>query len=263
MPRSREVVRQWQVLSCLAVSKLGLTVEAMAAEQAVTTRTIRRDLAALGRAGFPLFQEASEPPLRWKIDSRALSGLDAGFTLIELCALHFSRATLECLAGAPFHEELTQAFSRFERALPPPMRQFLDRLPAIVGVKQMSGRKGDLRRYRERIAQLLEASSAASRFRGGTDDLGSDLTARPAVRRVPAACADGRSHRVGPIPAGAPRSVTRAGHRTRGGGSGVEEMGIPGPVAVAGGSGRPGCGRRAAHSRRRVVALAAERPSPP
>jgi predicted DNA-binding transcriptional regulator YafY len=158
MPRSNEVTRQWQVLRALAASRLGLTVEGLATDQAVTPRTIRRDLAALERAGFPLLQETEANPYRWRLDPAALGGLDAGFSLIELCALYFSRATLECLAGAPFHDELSRAFSRFERGLTPGMRQFLDRLPVVVGAKQTPGGKRSLRTQRDRVTQLLEAS---------------------------------------------------------------------------------------------------------
>ena len=76
MPRSQEVVRQWQVLRALAASRIGLTVDALAAEQRVTSRTIRRDLAALERAGFPLYQELETVPVRWRTDARALARVE-------------------------------------------------------------------------------------------------------------------------------------------------------------------------------------------
>lgn len=158
MPRNREAIRQWQILRALAAARLGLSVDAIARAQGVTPRTIRRDLTALEAAGFPLYQEKREPGVFWKIEPRALQGLDAGFTLIELSALYLSRATLECVAGAPFHDELARAFARFEQALTPPMRQFLDRLPGIVGAKEAPGGKRGRARHRERVAQLLEAS---------------------------------------------------------------------------------------------------------
>lgn len=158
MARSQEAIRQWQMLRALAASRLGLTVESLATEQRVTTRTIRRDLAALQEAGFPLYQEKRDTHTSWKIDARTLQGLDSGFTLIELCALYFSRATLECVASAPFHEELSRAFGRFEETLTPAMRQFLDRLPAVVGAKPAAGGKRGTRAHRDRVAQLLDAS---------------------------------------------------------------------------------------------------------
>src|SRR5438552_424716 len=141
MPRNQETIRQWQVLRALAGARLGIAVETLATEQGVTPRTIRRDLRALQEAGFPLYQEHRDPGLVWKIEPHALRGLDSSFTLIELCALYFSRATLEALAGAPFHNELSGAFARFQQALSPAMRCFLDRLPGVVGAKPAPGRK--------------------------------------------------------------------------------------------------------------------------
>jgi predicted DNA-binding transcriptional regulator YafY len=158
MPRSHEVVRQWQILRSLATSRLGLAAQDLAAEHGVTGRTIRRDLSALGRAGFPLYQEQGSRRLLWKLDACALRGLDSGFSLMELCALYFSRATLECLSWAPFHDELARAFDRFERSLTPAMRAFLDRIPGVVGAKQPPGGKRVSPAHRERVAQILQAT---------------------------------------------------------------------------------------------------------
>ncbi len=158
MPRSNEVVRQWQILRTLATSRLGVAVPDLAAEHGVTTRTIRRDLSALGRAGFPLYQEQGPERLLWKLDASVLKGLDTGHSLMEICALYFSRATLECLSWSPFHEELSRAFERLERTLTPPMRAFLDRIPGIVGAKPAPGGKRVPPEHRERVAQLLHAT---------------------------------------------------------------------------------------------------------
>jgi len=158
MARNQEVVRQWQTLRTIASSRLGCTIETLAAESHVTTRTVRRDLTALEEAGFPLFQEKRDGRTWWKLNPQALKGLDMGFTLVELCALSFSRVTLEFLAGAPFRDDLQRAFSRFESAITPKMRAFLDRLPFVLAAKRApGGRKAD-RRHRDRVAQLLDAS---------------------------------------------------------------------------------------------------------
>ena len=60
MPRNQEVIRQWKVLHALESSRHGVTIAALADELDVTTRTIRRDLAALQEAGFPLFDERDD-----------------------------------------------------------------------------------------------------------------------------------------------------------------------------------------------------------
>jgi len=46
VPRNQEVIRQWKVLHALESSRHGVTIDALAQDLDVTTRTIRRDLAA-------------------------------------------------------------------------------------------------------------------------------------------------------------------------------------------------------------------------
>ena len=58
MPRNQEVIRQWKVLHALESSRHGATIDALADDLDVTTRTIRRDLAALQEAGFPALRRA-------------------------------------------------------------------------------------------------------------------------------------------------------------------------------------------------------------
>src|SRR4030095_4682455 len=130
MPRNQEVIRQWKVLHALESSRHGATIPALADDLDVTTRTIRRDLAALQEAGFPLFDQHDEDGKgRWLLDGQILKGLETGFTLNELCALYLSRNLLEAVAAAPFQRDLGVAFTRLEKLLSPPMRQFLSRLP--------------------------------------------------------------------------------------------------------------------------------------
>jgi predicted DNA-binding transcriptional regulator YafY len=136
VPRNQEVIRQWKVLHALESSRHGASIDGLADELAVTTRTIRRDLAALQEAGFPLYDERDDDGrVRWRLDGAVLKGLEAGFTLAELCALYLSRNLLEAVAGTPFQRDLTNAFARLEKMLSPRMRQFLDRLPSVLVAK--------------------------------------------------------------------------------------------------------------------------------
>jgi predicted DNA-binding transcriptional regulator YafY len=136
VPRNQEVIRQWKVLHALESSRHGVTIDALADGVDVTTRTIRRDLAALQEAGFPLYDERDEDGrARWRLDGHVLKGLETGFTLAELCALYLSRNMLEAVAGTPFQRDLTLAFARLEKMLSPRMRQFLDRLPHVLAAK--------------------------------------------------------------------------------------------------------------------------------
>jgi predicted DNA-binding transcriptional regulator YafY len=158
VPRNQEVIRQWKVLHALESSRHGATIDALADDLDVTTRTIRRDLAALQEAGFPLYDERDDDGrARWRLDGQVLKGLETGFTLAELCALYLSRNMLEAVGGTPFQRDLTLAFARLEKMLSPRMRQFLDRLPQILAAKPgpracAAGSSPDI------VGRLLEAT---------------------------------------------------------------------------------------------------------
>ncbi len=158
MPRNQEVIRQWKVLHALESSRHGVTIDALSDDLDVTTRTIRRDLAALQEAGFPLYDDKDdEGRARWRLDGQVLKGLETGFTLAELCALYLSRNMLEAVGGTPFQRDLTLAFARLEKMLSPRMRRFLDRLPQILAAKpgpraRAGGSSPDL------VGRLLEAT---------------------------------------------------------------------------------------------------------
>jgi predicted DNA-binding transcriptional regulator YafY len=158
VPRNQEVIRQWRVLHALESSRHGATIDALAGELEVTTRTIRRDLAALQEAGFALYDERDDNGrVRWRIDGHVLKGLETGFTLAELCALYLSRHLLESVAGSPFQRDLTNAFGRLEKLLSPRMRQFLDRLPSVLAAKPGPRARGGTSSA-DIVARLLEAT---------------------------------------------------------------------------------------------------------
>lgn len=158
MPRNQEVIRQWKVLHALESSRHGATINALADDLDVTTRTIRRDLAALQEAGFPLYDEHDDDGrARWRLDGQVLKGIETGFTLAEMCALYLSRNMLEAVAGTPFQRDLRLAFGRLEKMLSPRMRQFLDRLPAVLVAKAGPRARGAASSA-DIVARLLEAT---------------------------------------------------------------------------------------------------------
>jgi proteasome accessory factor B len=158
VPRNQEVIRQWRLLHALESSRHGATIDALASGLDVTTRTIRRDLAALQEAGFALYDERDDNGrVRWRIDGQAFHGLESGFTLPELCALYLSRNLLEAVAGTPFQRDLTNAFARLEKMLSPRMRQFLDRLPSVLAAKPGPRARG-ASTSADVVGRLLEAT---------------------------------------------------------------------------------------------------------
>jgi len=158
VPRNQEVIRQWKVLHALESSRHGVSIDALADDLDVTTRTIRRDLAALQEAGFPLYDERDEDGrAHWRLDGQVLKGLETGFTLAELCALYLSRNMLEAVAGTPFQRDLTLAFTRLEKMLSPRMRQFLDRLPQVLVAKPGPRARGTAASP-DIVGRLLEAT---------------------------------------------------------------------------------------------------------
>jgi predicted DNA-binding transcriptional regulator YafY len=158
VPRNQEVIRQWRLLHALESSRHGATIDGLASDLEVTTRTIRRDLAALQEAGFALYDERDDNGrVRWRIDGQALHGLESGFTLPEVCALYLSRNLLEAVAGTPFQRDLTNAFSRLEKMLSPRMRHFLDRLPSVLAAKPGPRARGAAASP-DIVGRLLEAT---------------------------------------------------------------------------------------------------------
>jgi predicted DNA-binding transcriptional regulator YafY len=162
VPRNAEVIRQWTILREIERARAsGVTIDDLANECGVTTRTIRRDLQALEEAGFPIYDDRSrdDGKTRWTISGQAFKGLAAGLTLSELCALYFSRTLLEALSGTPFRDDLEHAFDKLGATLTPHMQRFLDQLPRVIASKpDPMRRRLDDERMRPIVARALEAT---------------------------------------------------------------------------------------------------------
>ena len=133
MARSTEVIRQWEILRAIDGARHGIGIPKLAAEFGVHQRTIRRDLEALCRAGFPLFDDKVNGTSRWRLTDKPFKDLERlGMGLTELCALYISHAMLGTLGGTPLLNDAERAFLKIEKALPPECRRFVDRLPGVV-----------------------------------------------------------------------------------------------------------------------------------
>src|SRR5262245_38356270 len=136
MARNSELVRQWEILRDIDGARTGIGIAKLAALRKVHQRTIRRDLDALGRAGFPLFDDKVNGTSMWKLRARPFRGLDQlGLSVMELAALYFGRNLIAAGGATPFADEMDRAFDKMQAAIPHGVRRFLDRLPVMIKSK--------------------------------------------------------------------------------------------------------------------------------
>jgi predicted DNA-binding transcriptional regulator YafY len=89
----------------------------------VCDRTIRRDLAALESAGFPLYTHRVGNRNCWRLSSKPFKALsETAFTLSELCAFYINRVRLAAVAGSPIDGDLRSAIDKVSKALGPHMK---------------------------------------------------------------------------------------------------------------------------------------------
>ena len=102
MPRGNQLARQWQLLQ-LIDQPAGIAVDDAARKLDCTVRTIWRDLSALQKAGFPLYDDKGADGRRslWKLEEQFTLGLPVKLSLAETAALVMSRDLLRPAYRAP------------------------------------------------------------------------------------------------------------------------------------------------------------------
>ncbi len=148
MPDEAPLVRQWILLRTLCASHQGVGVAETARELGVSEKTIRRDLEAFHRAGFPLTESVEEHGRKkWRID---IGGNHPGlaFAFDEAIALYLARHLMEPLAGTPFWEAAQRAFHKIRAALGPGALKYIERFggmfhQTVVGASDYS-KKADI-----------------------------------------------------------------------------------------------------------------------
>jgi predicted DNA-binding transcriptional regulator YafY len=184
MARNSELVRQWEILREIDGARNGVSIPKLAALRGVHQRTIRRDLEALGRAGFPLWDDKTNGTSMWKLRAKPFARLEeTGLGIMELCALYFSRALVTSLAGDPLHDDLDRAFGKLERALPHGCRTFLDRLPTLMAAKTGGRKTRDERKLQDVVSRGIDASlrhrRIAMRYASASSRRTRDYTVEP------------------------------------------------------------------------------------
>jgi predicted DNA-binding transcriptional regulator YafY len=138
MARNDQVIRQWHLMRRLEGSA-ALTLQELAAglpdDLPRHLRTLRRDLAAMERVGFPLMTDHVNGQTRWKLMDgfRKLPAL--GLSPSELMALVFSRDMLRPLQGTHIHSALDSALTKASAALPPSGLDFVRQMREFLSVR--------------------------------------------------------------------------------------------------------------------------------
>jgi predicted DNA-binding transcriptional regulator YafY len=154
MGRNAQLIRQWAMLKQIETNRW-TTISDMAGHHVVSTKTIRRDLAALMEAGFPLYDERYDGKVYWRL-SEEYKGLPlATLSLSETAALYFSKKLVINLAAPPFSDDIASAFKKIEQALPERNVKFLDSLDSMISVRADAPK--DLDHHKKTISVLMEA----------------------------------------------------------------------------------------------------------
>src|SRR5499433_3190249 len=154
MGRNAQLIRQWAMLKQIETNRW-TTIADMAEHHVVSTKTIRRDLAALMEAGFPLYDERYEGKVYWRL-SDEYKGLPlATLSLSETAALYFSKKFVVNLAAPPFSDDIASAFKKIESALPERNIKFLDNLDNMISVRADAPK--DLEHRKATIRTLMDA----------------------------------------------------------------------------------------------------------
>jgi len=162
MGRNAQLIRQWAILKQIETNRW-TTISDLAESHIVSTKTIRRDLAALMEAGFPLYDERYDGKVYWRLNEEYKGLTLANLSLSETAALYFSKKLVVNLAAPPFSSDIASAFKKIESALPERNIQFLDNLDSMISVRADAPK--DLDEHKQVIRTLMEAVGEQHRVR--------------------------------------------------------------------------------------------------
>src|SRR5499427_9579935 len=154
MGRNAQLIRQWAILKEIETNRW-TTITDLADHHVVSTKTIRRDLAALMEAGFPLYDERYDGKVYWRLNEEYKGLTLANLSLSEIAALYFSKKVLVNLAAPPFSSDIASAFKKIQGALPERNIEFLDNLDSMISVRADAPK--DLEHSKNTIKTLMEA----------------------------------------------------------------------------------------------------------
>ncbi len=194
--RGEQTVRQWRLLIALSARRYGATLDELSRDLEVHARTIRRDLAVLGRVGFVL--ERDRDPDSREIRVRIPPGLrerNIPFTLGELLSLHFASRMMRGLSGTPMKEGIDTALQRIEMALPVHALEHVERARIALLAKPMPGKP--YQRHARTIETLQQAVAERRKVEVGYRAYGRRSTDRHVYRPYLMTWCDGALYAMG------------------------------------------------------------------
>ena len=148
-------VRQWWLLRQLNGPGANWTLQELADEHRVSTKTVRRDLDALTAVGFQLRESVGPHGKKaWRINTgEILAGVSLTFD--EIAALYLGRRFLEPLAGTPIWEASQRAFRKMKLGVGESALNYLDKFATAFHQTTVGG--SDYAGRGEMIDQLMIA----------------------------------------------------------------------------------------------------------
>lgn len=141
MPRGNQLARQWQLLQ-LIDQPAGIAVDDAARKLDCTVRTIWRDLSALQKAGFPLYDDKGADGRRslWKLEEQFTLGLPVKLSLAETAALVMSRDLMRPAGAGALGAAVSSAFDKIGRVLSRDALRLLDQMRETIGVRAVGAK---------------------------------------------------------------------------------------------------------------------------
>ena len=153
MSESQQLLRQWRLLQLLEDSRIGIRLAELARQFEVSDRCIRRDVAVLKTAGFPLQEIIGDRGVkRWKMKPFCEQ---LQFNYSDMIAVILSRRFLEPLAGTPFWEGHQKIYRKVRGALGDHAVRFCERMQQTIRVSGFGS--GDYSKRGQVIDTILQA----------------------------------------------------------------------------------------------------------
>ncbi len=130
MPRGDQMGRQWRIIQTLITSKTGKSVSELIdiLELDCHQRTVYRDLEALQKAGFPIYNEIADNTSIWMLMDSAKEKMPVPMNLTELMSLYFARDMLKVLKHTVFYDSLKSLFQKIKTSLSDELIRYLEQI---------------------------------------------------------------------------------------------------------------------------------------